>query len=611
MLLTDHLNERHRFEDMREPMKKGTLPILTLAFVLFSATGFAGDRDSEPAHEEESASPGSGEEVIVTLQAPLGSPLFSQTPVAVVDDEPITFGDLAESISSTHAGRAEEATAVKKDYANLLERIITRRLIVQEARNIGLDELPGIASQIDAFSTKLLISSLMARHLKTVEPDPAEVDALYKRMSREFLLTTLKFTNEEDAAAFAEQCKSGDDFDALAGRFIEEGRAEGEIGGQQYLKLKDLLPRVAEAAFDMEVDSVSEIFTASGGFLLFHIKGARFYEDPEVKEEARQRIVQPLMREKAYEYGEFLEGKYATVDEKLFEEVEFEAEKTGVLWFRQEKPVDYQSLLDDERVLATVRGDEPFSITVGDLAREVEKTFFHGLDKALEKGNKLNEKKWIIFKNILLEKTARLEALAQGIDQTEEYLDAVEEYSSSLVFDAFVKRVIAPDIEISEGDIRQYYEEHPSELASPKMLRMNSLVFVALADAEGALRKLREGADLKWVSANSPGQVDKDAEGISAFDNQLLSLTGLPEDLRKAAEGADRGDFLLYSDSEDQHHVIAVEKVFPARQQDYAAARGQIAQIIFEKKAKELIDDWSEKLKEAYETRIFVTGLGD
>ena len=204
-----------------------------------------------------------------------------------------------------------------------------------------------------------------------------------------------------------------------------------------------------------------------------------------------------------------------------------------------------------------------------------------------------------------------MEAIAQGIDQTEAYLDAVEEYTNSLIFDAFVRRVIAPDIEITEKEVRQYYEEHPTEISSPKMLRMNSLIFAELPDAEGALRKLRSGADFKWVSANSSGQVDRDAEGISAFDNQLLSLTALPEDLRKAAEGADRGDFLLYSDLEAYHHVIAVEKVFPAQRQDYVASRGQIAQAIFGEKAKELIGDWSEKLKEAYETRIFVTGLGD
>ena len=112
-------------------------------------------------------------------------------------------------------------------------------------------------------------------------------------------------------------------------------------------------------------------------------------------------------------------------------------------------------------------------------------------------------------------------------------------------------------------------------------------------------------------STYSPGQVDNDTEGRSAFDHQLLSLTALPEDLRKAAESAERGDFLLYSDRKDRHHVIAVEKVFPAQQQPYEAAREQIVKIIFQEKAKELIADWGEKLREAYETRIFVTGVDD
>jgi len=604
-------NEAYRTQDMRRVMKKGVLPIPALALLLFSGPGLAADPEEGPPQQEESASLGSSEEVMITLKAPLDSPLFSRTPVAVVDDEPITVSDLVESIASVHAGRAEEATAVEKNYVNLLERIITRKLVVQEARNMGLDELPEIASQIDAFSTQLLLSTLMARQLKTVEPDPAEVDALYKRMSREFLITTLRFANEEDAVAFAEQCKSGGDFDGLAARFIEEGRAEGEVGGQEYLKLKDLLPRVAEAAFDMEVGSVSEIFTAQGGFFLFHIEDARFYEDPAVEQEARQRIVQPLMREKAHEYGEFLEKKYATVDEKLLEKVDFAVEKTGFLGLGKGKPVDFEALIDDERVLARVPGAEVPTVTVGDVAREVRETYFHGIDKAREKREELNKKKWIVLKNILLRKTARLEAVEQGVDETEEYLDAVDEYASSLIFNAFVKRVIAPDIEISEEEIGEYYRDHPAELSSPKMLRMNSLVFAELPDAESALRKLRAGADFKWVSANSPGQIDKEKKGIFNFDNQLLSLTGLPEDLRKAAAGAERGDFLLYSDPENFHHVIVVEKVFPARQQPYEAAREQIAEIIFKEKARALIDDWSEKLKEAYETRIFVTGLGD
>ena len=79
------------------------------------------------------------EELLIHLEVPLTSPLFANTPVAVVDDEPITLRDLTRRVSSIHEGRADAATQARKDYAKLLDRVIATKLIAHEARNIGLD----------------------------------------------------------------------------------------------------------------------------------------------------------------------------------------------------------------------------------------------------------------------------------------------------------------------------------------------------------------------------------------------------------------------------------------------------------------------------------------
>jgi hypothetical protein len=125
------------------------------------------------------------------------------------------------------------------------------------------------------------------------------------------------------------------------------------------------------------------------------------------------------------------------------------------------------------------------------------------------------------------------------------------------------------------------------------------------------LAKLRKRADFKWVSANSPGRVGKDNQEMFDFDGALLSVTALPEDLHERLEDARRGDTVVYSDEKGYHHVLVIEKVFPSRPQPYESARSKIAKTIFERKLRLLIDEWSEKLSEAYDTRIFVKGLGD
>ena len=592
-------------------MQKNKLALIIPALLMFLAPGFAATSDDELAKAENNSGTERGEEVLITLQIPLGSPLFSETPVAVVDEEPITLYDLTRQIMSMHQTMEKGSTSTKKDYADLLERVITARLIVHEARNIGLDELSEVSDNIETKSTEILLSMLMAQELADVEPDPAEVTELYEKMSREYLLSTVTFQDEADAHSFKEQVDAGEDFDAVAKSFGEDGRAESDAGGEKYVKLKDLLPRIAQAAIDMKAGSVSEVFAGSEGFFVFRVGEMRFYEDSALKDEAFQKALEPAMRKAARKYVQYLEEQHSTVDERLLKQVDFESKKVGFLFLGKEEPVDFDELEKDERVVATVHVDPPFIVTVGDLASGVRKAFFHGVETATDRKKELNKQKWIVLENLLFKRTAVVEARFLGLDQTDAYFDAMDDFTTSLLFDVFVRKVIAPDVKISEDEVREYFEAHIEDYSSPKMFRLNSIAFNELPDAESALGKLNKRADFKWVSANSPGRVDEENEEIFDFDGALLTETALPEDLRGSVEDAKRGDAMIYSDDKGYHHVLVIDRVFPSTPQSYESVRGPAAKAIFEQKLKILVDDWSEKLKEAYETRIFVEKLGD
>jgi len=594
---------------MREKMKKNLLSIIPVLLLCLCGLSFAADQNADTEHDNAQASVASATGTMLTLRVPLWSELFSKTPVASVNDEPITVDDLLKGLATMHKGMSDSATSFEMNFESILNRIITMKLIVQEAENIGLDELPEVKDELDKFSTQLLKKNLVSQYLKDVQADEEQVDKVYKQTAREFRMTTLLFDKEENALLFEKEFKEGGDFRDLAKRFIEEKRAEGELDSPEYLKLKDLLPAVASAASTMEVGSVSQIFRAENGFMLFRIDDARFYEDPELQENAREQIVDRLRKEKAVEYGNFLIKKYAVIDEDLLEDVDFEPRKRGIPGFRKEVPADFESFLKDQRVLATIKGDDSFVITVGDLTSKLESKFYHGAKSAFEQGKKLNEKKRATLRNMLFSKSAQMEAANKGLDKTEAYLAVVQEFRDSVLFGAFVNRIVAPDVVLTEGEVQQYYEEHLSDYSTPKMLRMKALTFSSLSDARSALDKLNKAADFDWVSANSPGQVDRDTQGPLVFGRAPLSMDGLPSGLRAAVEDAKEGDFLLYSEG-GYHYVIAVETVLPSRPEPYETARGGIGRIIYNEKLKELIADWSAKLREEYETKIFVTKIG-
>jgi len=592
-------------------MQKYTLVLIIPALLTLLVSGLAIARVDELPREEGVSDVERKEEVLITLKVPLTSPLFSETPVAVVDDEPITFYDLMRRIASIHKGLDEGSTSTKKDYADLLDRVITTKLVLHEARNIGLDELPEVVESIETVSTDLLISTLMSQKLADVEPDSSDVNELYEMMSREFLMSTVKLREEADALSFKKQIDSGEDFNAVAQRFTEEGRAEFDAGGGKYMMLKSLRPRIAQAVFDMKAGSTSEIFADQGTYLVFHVDAVRVYEDSALKEEAWQKALGPAKQKAARDYDERLRKKHATVDERLLKKVDFEAKKTGFPWRGKEEPVDLNELEKDERVVATVHVDPPFVVTIGDLASAVQEVFYHGIETAAERKKDLNNEKQVVLNNLLFKQTAVAEARNLGLDETDAYVDTMDEFTTSLLFDVFVKKVIAPDVKISEGEVREYFESNVEKFSTPKMFRLNAMAFNQLRDAESALMKLNKRADFKWVSANSPGLVDEANQEVFNFDGALLTVTALPEDLHGRIEDAGSGDAMIYSDGKGYHHVLVIDEVFPSNPRPYESVRASVAKIIFEQKIKLLINDWSEKLKEAYETRIFVEGLGE
>jgi hypothetical protein len=451
----------------------------------------------------------------------------------------------------------------------------------------------------------------MSRKLAEVEPDPDDVNELYEMMSRELLISTVTFQKEEDALSFKEQVDSGEDFEGVAKRFSEEGKAELDTDDGQYIKLKDMRQRIAQAVINEEVGFVGEIFADAGVFTVFHIEAVRSYEDPALMEEARQKALEPAQREAAREYSEALKKKHSTVDERLLKKVDFVSKKTGFLSLGKKEPADFDELLKDDRVVATVHVDPPFTVTIADLATDVQQAFFHGVETAAKRKKNLNNEKQVALNNILFTQTVVAEARSLGLDQTDTYLDQVDEFSTSLLFNVFVRKVIAPDVKITQEEVREYFDANIEEFSTPKMFRLNAIVFSELPDAERALRKIEKRADFKWVSANSPGRVDEeDQEGFD-FNGALLSVTALPEDLHDRIEDFDQGDALIYSDAKGYHHVLVVSKAFPPKPRPYETVKTSIAQIIYDQNLRLLIADWSDKLKEAYETRIFVEGLGD
>jgi len=511
--------------------------------------------------------------------------------IARVNRESITLDEFNQELASLNPRGIEGKGVDKKGESDLVQRLINTRLIIQEGRRIGLDELPEIKNMVDVYSRVTLRELLIERQLKDVKADEKDIESFYKESVKEWRVSSLLFEKEEEAKKFEEEIKSGKPFDEVVKSVIKEGKAK-EDQEKDYLKKKDLHPQIAATISKMEVGSVSSVIPLKSGFLILKIEDIRYPENPEAREQARENASNVKKVEALNKYNEALIKKYVKVHQDVVDRMDYEAKEPG-----------FQALLKDKSVVAEIKGEKP--ITVGELSEYLKQQHYHGVGLAAE-SKRLNPKKNSILREMLDKRVLRKEALGLGLDKTEVYKNKVKEYEYSVIFGAFVKKVVVPDIKITEEELKAYYNEHIKEYTYPEMMKIDSLVFAKRNDAKEAIEKLRKGPEFQWLSANAEGQVDKNTKGLLDFGGKLLTTKNLPEGVQKVVSGANPGDFRLYASPEGHFYILFIQGVIPARPQPYEETREDAGKKVSNEKVNKAIEDWTEKLRAVSEVKVYL-----
>ncbi|MGV1101039.1 peptidyl-prolyl cis-trans isomerase [Thiovibrio sp. JS02] len=518
--------------------------------------------------------------------------------IATVNEEPIYLEEFNKALASLHGhggGDSSQKTG-KIDYEAPLRRLVDIRLALLEAENIGLGELPEIQQQVAAYGKQTMRGLLLEKATRDVKPDAKEVERLYKEEARQYVLQSLKIDKEEEARKIAGEIKAGQDFSMVAAKAIAAGTAVGSMETEEHLA-SEMLPQIGAALAKMKKGELSPVIPIQGGFALVKLKDIRYPENPPAKKTVEEAVLKAQRLEAQAKYIEALQEKHAKVDEELFRKLDFEAKEPG-----------FEAMLQDKGVVATIAGEAP--VTVGDLGAEMKKKFFHGVDQMIGTG-KINKEKDGVLDKILTERVIAKEALAQGIDRSAVFTDMVEEFRRSMLFGAFMTKVIIPNLRLEEKDIEQYYQEHLNDFSSPPMVRLKSLAFSEKGKAEEALAKLRKGTEFAWLASHAEGQVEAKSEGVLQFAGNLLMLDTLPGDLRKLLASAGKGDMKMYAGDKGYFYALLVEDVVAPVPQALDEVRGDIKEKVFKVKLQQAFEEMTAKLKEFYPVKTYVDKLMD
>jgi parvulin-like peptidyl-prolyl isomerase len=531
------------------------------------------------------------------VRASLFSPESDACPVAAVGDEVIELRELAGALEFGHMQRSPYAAAPAKrpdmDFTPALDRLITTRLIVQEARMMGLDEEPRFRSAVEDYKASRLRAMLQQSAAKGVKPDPAEVERLYRDAVREWKIASVLLEKEELAKEFQAALKAGGTFDAVAKKFIEAKKAKGS-GKAEFVPPKHMLPEILAAAKAAKVGAPVGPIQVPAGWVMLRVDGSRVPpNDAQARMEAKAQSV--ARKEHAAVRGFYLSlvKKYATVDQALLKSVDFE--KDGEKGF--------EALLADQRPLVRIQGDKP--ITVGDLTREVSMKFFHGIGGPIGQ-KRVNREKEGAYERLLGSRLFAKEAAARKLETRPEFVREIEEYERALVFNTFVEKVIAPDVKVTEADAMGYYEMHKASYTGPQMYKLDGFAFRTAREAQAALDKLKGGTDFAWLRSSAPGQIEPEKRTLQ-LDGRTVSASTLPPELAKALTGSRTGEYRLYSAGAAEVYVIRVVEQTAPTTEPYVEVREKIAKKLFNERLTIAINDYAGKLRKAQPVDVLIT----
>ncbi len=86
-----------------------------------------------------------------------------------------------------------------------------------------------------------------------------------------------------------------------------------------------------------------------------------------------------------------------------------------------------------------------------------------------------------------------MEAKKEGLDKSEEIEGKMRELEENLLLSQMIKEAKKGKINVSEGEITDYYEKHKEEFSHPRQIRISHILLPTYEKAEEVLMNLKQG----------------------------------------------------------------------------------------------------------------------
>ncbi len=426
--------------------------------------------------------------------------------VATVGSLKVTKDELRSDLKRRYPKQADLNAIDAAKKKEVLDKIILKKLKINAAYDMGLDQDPDLLNQLQAREQNMLGNKYYERVIVDKLISPQEIDEYLEKQGTEIKAhhiligykdanRSVKRTKEEArklAEELAKKAKGGADFEQLAVQYSDEPGAKNKKGDLGYFTWGRMVPPFQEAAWALKVGEISDPVETRYGFHIIRLDDRRDVEGytPSRTPETILNVKRSLFK------------TYADTARKLWQAHSDEMKKNSNYRVNKEAINELATLLTEKIEKEKVTADsftpetknkkliewDGGSITLQTLLDK----YSNRLARALGSFRQADVlKRECENQAIMLMVTAG--AKEMGLDKEEDVLKTLNKFKEDRLAQLAEKKNVMSEIKMEDEDIRKYYDENPGQFKKPAEIEIWEVFVKNEKQAKKVLKMARAG----------------------------------------------------------------------------------------------------------------------
>ena len=498
-----------------------------------------------------------------------GEPAPDEEVVATVGNGAITAGEFAEAYAKTVLRAGAEGPGAAEA---VLTSLVNRRLLIEAAKDDGLEETDAYRAARDLAETKALVDLWTAREMApALAVTEADLREQFVQMHTTYRARHLWARDRRAAERLRQRLLGGETFEALARETFADPALASTGGSLGEFGHDEMDPAFEAAAFRLPVGEVSEPVRTATGYSVIRVDARA--SSPLLTEAAfdakRDDLARYVRKRKRTEARFALARRVRDSLDPRFDEAAF---GRLVAFAAGAAPGLDAEALADWRQTPLVR----FSSsalggvwTVGDVESRAA-SMTERQRAAVQDAASLRE----FVEGLLVREELAARARAAGLDRDARFERAVRAQTDAWVFEEAKRRLRTA--EVPEDTLRAHWAARADDYLAPERVEAHEILVATRAEADALLRQLRAGADFGDLARRHslrPGAAAADGGLGFVARSQLGRLGG-------ALFDAAPGEVIGPVEVEGRYALLRRGEAAPPRPMTYAEARPLVREAL-------------------------------